>query len=505
MYLIQSGLARAESLYGSKPAAVCGELSYTYAELGVRVRKLSGVLDGLGVKQGSTVAVLMQNCHRYLESYYAIPAIGAVLVPLNNRHSLAEQRYICGDAGIEVLIVDEIHREIAEQLRDVVKHILLAPEDYELGLEAAEEHPAIFELDPESLGGLFYTGGTTGASKGVMLSHRNISTNAMHAAVCLGYRDTDVYLHAGPMFHLADGASTFAVTWIGGTHTFVGQFDPGRVLQTIEQLGVTVTMLVPVMINAIVNDPRTEQSDLASLRLILHGGAPIAPELLRTAIKTLRCSFTQAYGMTEAAPLLTALSNEEDLVDSPRIASAGRPIVGVEVRVLREDGTLCEDDEVGEVVARGPNMLQGYWRKPEETKAAMRDGWYWSGDMARRDSDGFIYIVDRSKDMIISGGENVYSTEVEAAIYAHPAILEAAVIGIPDERWGEAVHAVVVLKPGAELTAEQLREHCKGHIAGYKCPRGVDFVDVLPKSGAGKILKRDLKAPYWEANDRGVS
>lgn len=323
MYLISSSLERAENLFSTKAAAICGDVTLNYTELAARVRKLSGLLDSLNVKQGSTVATLMMNCHRYLECYYAVPALGAVLVPLNNRHALAEQRYICEDAEVEVLIVDEAHLPIAEQLRDVVKTILVAPNEYEERLAAAPEIAAKSELDPESLGGLFYTGGTTGASKGVMLSHRNIMANALHASIALQYSNNDSYMHAGPMFHLADGASTFAATWSGCTHTFVPTFEPGAVLKMIEEHKVTLTMWVPVMINAIVNHPDIATRDLSSLRLVLHGGAPIAPELLKKAIKALPAtSWTQAYGMTEAAPVLTALRNEELLVDSPRIASA---------------------------------------------------------------------------------------------------------------------------------------------------------------------------------------
>lgn len=457
------------------------------------------------MKAGDRVATLMLNCHRYLETYFAIPAIGAVLVPLNNRHAVAEHSYICEDADVQVLIVDEAHAELADKLRAVVNHVIVAPDGYEAMLAAAAEVPAREDLDPESLAGLFYTGGTTGASKGVMLSHRNLMTNSLHLAIATGYSETDRYLHTAPMFHLADGASTFGLTWLGGTHVFLPAFDPGTVLETIAAESVTACMLVPTMINAVVNDPRTANTDLSSLRLILHGGAPIAPDLLRRAIAACGCSFMQAYGMTEAAPVVTVLANEETLVDDERIGSAGRSVAGVEVRVARPDGSLCDVGEVGEILVRGPNVMSGYWNKPAETAAALRDGWYWSGDLARQDALGYVYIVDRSKDMVISGGENVYSTEVEAAIYAHPAVLEAAVIGIPDTKWGEAVHAVVVLKPDAEVTAEDLRAHCKERIAGYKCPRSVEFVGVLPKSGAGKILKKDLRDPYWADQGRGVN
>ena len=502
--VLSDALRRAAKLFGDDERVLDGATRLTYKEVLSRCRGVAGGLARLGVRRGDRVATLLENGHRYLETYFAIPGSGAVLVPLNNRHAVPEHRYILEDAGVKVLIVDEAHAGVAEELRSSVKEVVVAPHGYEELASSTSEVEIGAGIDEDDLAGLFYTGGTTGAAKGVMLTHRNLVANALHIAIALGYTDRDTYLHAAPMFHLADGASTWALTWIGGRHAFVPTFDPGAVLRTVEEERVTCGVLVPTMINAVINHADVGRTDLSSLRLILHGAAPIATELLRRAIEVLGCSFIQGYGMTEAAPLLTVLPEEEELVHDERLRSAGREVVGVEVTVRRPDGSLCDPGEVGEIVARGPNIMRGYLNKPDETAEVLKDGWYWTRDMAYSDELGYLYIVDRAKDMIITGGENVYSIEVEDAVMAHPSVLEVAVIGVPDERWGERIHAVVVLKPGAQLDPEELKTFCKERIAGYKCPRSVEFVDALPKSGAGKIVKKDLRDKHWAGHERRV-
>jgi long-chain acyl-CoA synthetase len=503
--LVPDALRRAEKLYGGKLAVADGDTRLTYRELGARCRRLAGALTSLGVGSGDRVATLMANGHRYLECLFAVPGMGAVVVPLNNRLAVPEHRYILEDAGVRVLVVDEANAEVGQQLASAVKEVVVAPDAYDAALRDARE----VALDGAGVGegdlaGLFYTGGTTGAAKGVMLSHRNLVVNALHITIALGYTDDVVYLHCAPMFHLADGASTYAVTWVGGTHVFVPTFEPHAVLRSIEVHGVTNTLMVPTMLTAINNHPGVSAADLSSMRLVLHGAAPIATELLRQSIATFGCSFAQGYGMTEAAPLLTVLAEEETLVDDVRLRSAGREIAGVEVTVRRPDGSVCAAGEVGEVVARGPNFMRGYWNKPDETTAAMRGGWYWSGDLGYLDEDGYLFLVDRAKDMVISGGENVYSIEVEDALMAHRAVLECAVIGVPDEKWGERVHAVVVRVPGQDVEPADLVAFCKERIAGFKVPRSVEFMDTLPRSGAGKVLKRDLRDSHWGTESRGI-
>jgi long-chain acyl-CoA synthetase len=301
---------------------------------------------------------------------------------------------------------------------------------------------------------------------------------------------------------------------VGGRHVFNTAFEPGLWQRTVAAESVTVGMLVPTMINMVVNHPEAGEHDLGSLRGLMYGASPMPAELLRHAMELFPCDWGQAYGMTEAAPIVTFLTaadhrdgatGEEPY--SGRLRSAGCPVVGVEAEVRRDDGSPADVGETGEIWVRGPNVMRGYWNRPEETAAALDDdGWYHSGDAAYQDEHGYLFVVDRVKDMIISGGENVYCTEVENAVYQHAAVLECAVFGVPDERWGECVHAAVVLKPGADATAEELIAHCRVLIAGYKLPRGVDIhTDPLPKSGAGKLLKRELRRPYWEGRDRQVS
>jgi long-chain acyl-CoA synthetase len=307
------------------------------------------------------------------------------------------------------------------------------------------------------------------------------------------------------MFHLADGASTYSVSWVGGCHTFLPSFDAGGTIDVIARERVTATLMVPAMLTAICEHPSAPTADFSSMRMVLHGAAPISTSLLKRSIDVMGCSFAQGYGMTEAAPLATVLDHEERLVDSPRLRSAGREILGVQATVRREDGELCQTGEVGEVVLHGPNIMLGYWNKPAETAEVLRDGWYWSRDLGYLDDEGYLFLVDRAKDMIISGGENVYSIEVEDALCTHPDVLEVAVIGVPDDIWGERVHAAVVLRAGAALSEADLRAHCHELIAGYKCPRTMEFLPELPRSGAGKILKREIRDRYWSGSDRGIN
>jgi long-chain acyl-CoA synthetase len=295
------------------------------------------------------------------------------------------------------------------------------------------------------------------------------------------------------------------VSWVGGCHTFLPSFDAGATIDIIARERVTATLMVPAMLTAICEHPSSATADFSSMRMVLHGAAPISTSLLKRSIEVMGCSFAQGYGMTEVAPLATVLDHEERLVDSPRLRSAGREIVGVEATVRREDGTPCDVEEVGEVVLRGPNVMLGYWNKPTETAEVLRDGWYWTRDLGYLDSEGFLFLVDRAKDMIISGGENVYSIEVEDALCKHPAVLESAVIGVPDDKWGERVHAAVVLRSDAQVTENELSAHCHELIAGYKCPRSMEFLTELPRSGAGKVLKRDIRDRYWSGADRGIN
>jgi long-chain acyl-CoA synthetase len=344
-----------------------------------------------------------------------------------------------------------------------------------------------------------------------MLTQRNVVSNAYHAAL-LGFKDGDTWLHVAPMFHLADAWACYTNTMVGGTHVFIPAFAPEPTLAAIQQNRVTKTILVPTMINMIVNSPIAKNYDTSSLEMVLYGASPMPVDRLIAAVDVFGPILQQAYGMTETAPLLTAwhsawLDFSDDPVARGRLASCGREVPGVEVRVVNpETDEDVKPGEAGEIIARGPNVMKGYWKRPDATAEALRNGWMYTGDVATVDDQNYVFIVDRAKDMIISGGENVYSTEVENALYEHPDVLEAAVIGIPDEQWGEAVLAVVVPREGTSPTEEGIIAHCKTLIAGYKTPKKVVFQsEPLPKSGPGKILKTEIRKPFWAGKEKQVN
>jgi long-chain acyl-CoA synthetase len=412
-----------------------------------------------------------------------------------------------------VLAVDAERLEVARELRercDCLRELVFlgdaAPEDCRPYAELVAGEPAAppDDLPSDALATISYTGGTTGRPKGVMLSHRNMLANAKHNAMVAVYRHDDRYLHAGPMFHVADTSQTFPLTWAGGTHVMLPRFDPERVLAMVVEHGVTILVLVPTMLRLFLDLVEQRGADVSSLRLLWYAAAPISPELQRRALRTLDCDLLQGYGMTEAAPSVTFLS-AEDHRRGDRLGSVGTAAAGVQAEIRDvADGRRLPDGEVGEICVRGPNVMLGYWNRPDATEEALVDGWYRTGDMGYADEGGYFFLVDRLKDMIVTGGENVYSIEVEQALMQHPAVAEVAVFGIPDERWGETVHAVVVAR--AEITTEELVAHCRGFVAGYKVPRSIEIrTDGLPKSGAGKILKHELRRPHWEGRERQVS
>ena len=337
-----------------------------------------------------------------------------------------------------------------------------------------------------------------------MLSHKNVCTHALAAIAELKLDDRDTWIHVAPLFHLADAWATFAITWVGGRHVTMGSFDPPLILSTMAREGVTITNMIPTTLNELINARGVESHDFSSLRAVLSGGAPIAPEVTRRVMQTFRCDYIQTYGMTETSPYLTLSILKENLTGLPDEeqfvfkAKTGRPFMGILLRVIREDGTEVRPDneEVGEIIVRGDSVTKGYWNRPEETGKAIKDGWLFTGDMAVVDSEGYVNIVDRKKDMIITGGENIYSVEVENVLYAHPSVYEAAVIGVPHPKWGEAVKAVVVLKPGQTVTEEEIIQYCKENLARFKAPKSVDFVSEIPKTGSGKIFKKRIREIY---------
>ena len=520
-------LEKALSLYADKEAVVCREKRFTYRQFGDRVYRLAGFLHSIGVGKGDRVAMLHQNSHEFLESYFAAAQLGAILSPLNFRLSPGELSFILKDSGATLLIAssrfgDQVQSlmEMKAGLNQVIwtgaEEIPKSFESFSYEKVLRDERvipPPVPDIFDDDVAHLYYTSGTTGRPKGVMLSHRNVCTHALASIAELRLRDYDNWIHVAPLFHLADAWATFAITWVGGKHVVVSDFDPCLVFSTIQEERITITNMIPTMLNILVNAPGAESYDFSTLRAILSGGAPIAPELVKKIIETFKCDYIQTYGMTETSPYLTMSILKENLAHlSPERqfvykAKTGRPFIGVLLKVVREDGTEVTPDnrEIGEIMVKGDIVTRGYWNRPEETADAIKNGWLYTGDMAVIDSEGYVNIVDRKKDMIITGGENVYSVEVENVLYAQPCILEAAVVGVPDPKWGEAVKAVVVLKPGHTATEEEIIQHCKRHIATYKAPKSVDFVSELPKTGSGKIYKEGIRQRYSSFDIRALA
>ena len=503
MYMTQP-LHRALQQKPDSTVAVDGASRWTFREHVDRIARLAGALQGLGVKPGDRVAMYAANSSRYLEYLMAVPWADAVLVPANTRWSVVE---ICDsliDAGVEILLVDDTYAHAVPELRQrcpVLRHIVYCGDQADtgwIGYEALIEGAkpvADARRGGDALAALFYTGGTTGRSKGVMLSHGNLMTSALGCAA-VGFWATSGgrYLHSAPMFHLADLCLWAAHSLVGSTHVIVPAFEAARVLKAIEEHAVTDVFLVPTMIQMLIDHPDFPKRDLSSVRRLCYGASPISPEVLDRTLKLLPdVELAQAYGMTELSPVATLLGPDEHRAATPRRYSAGRAAPHSEVRVVDPAGEDVAVGEVGEIVSRGGHVMLGYWKQPDATSAAIKDGWMHTGDAGYLDEEGYLFVVDRIKDMIISGGENVYSAEVEKVISRLPAVSSCAVIGVPDDTYGERVHAVIVLRPGQSLTLEELREHVKRQIAGYKAPRSMECVDELPVSGAGKILKRELR------------
>lgn len=503
MHTFADPIKYASRMAPTKIAVIDGTESLDYEQLHRRCRLLAGSLKALGLNKGDRIAILASNGQRYIETYIGVPAAGFVVVPLNTRHAIAELKYALQDSQTKVLLVDREPGELA----DCVEHVITIPEAYDVMLEEASEAELGEDITESDLAGLFYTGGTTGKSKGVMLSHRNLISNAFHYIASVPQCEDDVMLVMAPLFHAAGSNGVIANIWTLGTQVTLAAFDPASTLDLIEQHGITESLGVPTMLAAIAEEQHQRPRKTHTLKMLAHGGSPIATEVLRrthTAFPT--AELVEVYGATELSPICTILNREQQLIDSPLARSCGRPALGNEINILDIDGNQLPVGEIGEVVVRGPNVMQGYWNKPEQTMAVIKNGAYWTGDLGYMDDQGYVFLVDRSKDMIVTGGENVYCTEVEEVLYQHPAILEAAVFGVPDDKWGEAVWAVVVLREGQQVDSTELIAFCRERIAGYKVPKGIDMQnEPLPKSGPGKVLKRELRAPHWEGQGRSVN
>jgi acyl-CoA synthetase (AMP-forming)/AMP-acid ligase II len=489
-------LGRAARYYPQHKSLTPGGSSLNFAELEHRVAEIAAGLSRQGFGVGDRLAFLLPNGPEYIELVYACSRLGVIAVPLNTRLSAVEIDQVLVDANPRGIVR---HSALPVPTTPIPWVRVLDQEPW----EQADDSPPEAHYDPEAILALIYTSGTTGRPKGVMVSHANVMADVHNFNYWMRYREGGVYLHAAPIFHIADFPAMFAAPAFGACQVAIPKFSPQIFCETVERERVTHTVLVPTMINLLTQFKDLGSFDLSSLEVLAYGGSPMAPELIRHIRKLLpHLNLVQVYGLSETG-FLTGLQDQEHTDD--RLLSCGRPCPGVDVQVVDESGKQVENGHHGELVARGANVMRGYWNNPEETALAFRNGLFRTGDIGYQDADGYCYILDRLKDMIVTGGENVYSGEVEAVIYQHPDILETAVFGVPDPQWGEIVMACVVLKPGRTLSADALIAHCRRTLANYKVPRRFEFFETeLPKSGSGKILKRILRERFWAHNERAV-
>ncbi len=514
--------------YAKKIGVVDGEKRFTYAEYVERTRALSNGLLGLGVKKGDRVAFIDYNTHRLLEAFYGIPQIGAILLFINIRLSPNDIAYILNNAEVKCVVVNQdligLIKPVKDKLKTVEKYVLMSdgPVKADLGIKGSEYEELLnqsssilpeIELNETDPAEMCYTSGTTGRPKGMLLTHRMLYFNAINGMFVEKVSDRSVFLHAIPLFHVNGWGTPHFLTAAGGKHVMLREFRPELVCQAIEKERVTNMFVVSTMAVTLVNYPGLANYDLSSLKQMRVGGAPMSEALFKAVEEKIGCEVYAGYGLTETTPLLTSARCKDYLSHLAReervgkFCRAGFADLFVDLRVVNEKGEDVKPDgkEIGEVIVRGNNVIDGYWKLPEETERTIVGGWFHTGDIANIDEDGYIQIVDRKKDIIISGGENISTVEVENAIYSHPAVLECAVVAAPHETWGETPAAVVVLNEGQSVTKEDLIAHCKTRLARFKVPRIVEFVDNLPKGGTGKILKRELKERFWKGRERGVA
>jgi acyl-CoA synthetase (AMP-forming)/AMP-acid ligase II len=520
--VLYSILSETASEHPDDLAAICGDDSFTYSQLKERVDRLTSGLKGLGIRHSDRIAVIHRNCHRYLEAYFAAAKLGAILVPMNYRLLSKDYYYMINNSLTHTVIAQpEFISWVYENNLEIplIKYIILTETDdkncpanegmmdYEEFLTKASpqkiDHSSIMDIEMSQI---YYTSGTTGMPKGVILTHKN---NMVHSEGCieeLEMSPKDRWLHVAPMFHLADAWAVWAVTMAGGVHVFIPAFDPESVLRTIEEHKITLSNFIPSMLNMLVNNPDVKSYDLSSMRLVMSGGAPIAKEVVRKVIDTFGCDYIQTYGLTETSPFLTMSILSEEMKKLPfeerlrYMVTTGRPFYNVKLRVVRQDGSevALNNEDVGEILVKGDTITPGYWHQPDETSTRIVDGWLHTRDLAVVNPEGYVTIVDRMDDLIITGGENVYSIEVEDVLYSHPKVLEATVIGLPHPVWGEMVTAVVVPKNNHELTEEELIEFCKNNLASFKVPKKVFFTGELPKTGSAKVYKYKLREQYGD-------
>ena len=520
--LVDDFLLRAAALYPDKTAIVDGERRYSYREFQERVNRLAHALRALGIARGDRVCILSPNSHFFLESFYGTAQIGAILVPLNYRLAPLEHEYIINHAGVRVVLVDPEFTGVVDEIRvklDTVEHFVVAADagetpdgwsDWEQLIAAAPATPTpAVERQENDLVSINYTSGTTARPKGVMLTHRNCYLNALTMTAHLRIGHDDVDLWTLPMFHCNGWGVVYALTGMGGTHVVLRTVDETAMFQLIEREGVTLACMAPAVLQRLLDYPDRAKHTIRTRPRLVVAGAPPPAAFIERLETELGWEFIEIYGLTETAPLLTVSQPDFNTRadDWSRRSRAGVPAIGVELVLLDDADALVPKDgqSVGEVCARTNVVMAGYWEQPDETAEAIRGGYFHTGDLAVWDETGSIHIVDRKKDVIISGGENISSPEIEDALYQHPAVLECAVIGVPHEKWGETPLALVVLRPGHSASEGDLIDFCRGRLAHFKCPTSVRFTDALPRTATGKLQKFRLRGEFWKEKGRRVN
>jgi acyl-CoA synthetase (AMP-forming)/AMP-acid ligase II len=501
--LLAFGVARVPG----RPCVVAGDRAHTFREASERASRLADALQRQGIRRGDRVAVLAQNELEYTELQVGACRAGAILAPLNWRLTVPELRFMVENSTPSLLIHGPGYAATARELGLPTWHLGESGhgEPYEEQLAAADASAPVPALRAEDAAQIIYTSGTTGRPKGAILSNHALWSRCNTLALEYHAHSGHVYVGGLPMFHMA-AHPNWAFTYVGATTVMIRAFEPQQMLEAVERFRGTHLMLVPTMITMLLEHPALDEADLSSLQAVLYGGSPIAPDLLRRAVQRLGCDFGQTYGMTETSVATYLVPADQDPDRKPHLlSSGGRAAISQQVRVVDEHDEDVAAGELGEVVVRGPQLFDGYWADPAATAEALRGGWMHTGDIGYFSDEGYLYIVDRLKDAIVSGGENVYSREVEDALYAHPDVLEAAVIAVPHERWGEAVHALVVARPPARPDAEELIAHCRERLAGYKVPKSIELVDELPKNALGKLEKKQLRDRYWSGRQRSIA
>ncbi|MBX9600494.1 MAG: long-chain-fatty-acid--CoA ligase [Bryobacteraceae bacterium] len=507
-------LRRANRFFGRRAASVTSTGPITWEAYFQRAHRAAAFLDQVGIHSGDRVAALMLNSHEYLELYHATMIRGAIIVPLNIRWNLDDFAFAVNDSESTAFVLDDRFAPLLPGLKDRcpgVRHWIFAGTgehpagmmDWNAGVSATDprEFPEPDEMD---VVGIFYTSGTTGGPKGAMLTHRHCYSHAVHSTLSTQMVSDGTWLHAAPMFHLADAGAIHSVTMLGCTHAYLPAFDPEAFCAAVERHRVTETVLVPTMLNMVVNHPAVDRYDLSSMKNMLYGASPMPLPVLQKAMEKFpHARFRQGYGMTEAGPMLLCLQPEDHRLERldekfTPIKSAGRPAIGVEVRIVDEHDRDVPVGHSGEIIVRGAAVMKGYWKRPEISEEVLRGGWMHTGDIGAFDAEGFVYILDRKKDMIKSGGENVYSPEVESMLMSHPAVLEAAVIGVAHPKWGETIRAIVALRPGMQLSESELVAWSRERLTHFKCPSSAVFLDTLPKGGTGKVQKTVLREKYGQ-------